>query len=130
MIGASDYVPYNIWHIMFMNHKGYLNKSNMFFQDNQSAMRMERNGMTSCTGNSRHISIRYIFITDRVGKGDLRVLYFFTHLMLIYYFTKPLQGALFNKFMDIIMIIASPYILLKDITSSSRKESVDNQIPE
>ena len=40
IFSASDYVPYNIWYVMFMHHLGFLNKSNKFFQDNQSAMRM------------------------------------------------------------------------------------------
>ena len=24
IVGASDYVPYNIWYVMFMHHQGYL----------------------------------------------------------------------------------------------------------
>ena len=31
IVGASDYVPYNIWYFMFMHHQGYLNKPNKFF---------------------------------------------------------------------------------------------------
>ena len=58
LFGASSYVSYNICYIIFMHHKGYLNKSN-FFQDNQIYVRMEMNGGNYCTGNSRHIDIRY-----------------------------------------------------------------------
>ena len=32
LVIASDSVLYNIWHIMFMHHQGYFNKSNKFFQ--------------------------------------------------------------------------------------------------
>ena len=30
LVGASDYVPYNIWYIVFKHRQGYLNKSNNF----------------------------------------------------------------------------------------------------
>ena len=30
MVGSSDYLPYNIWYVMFMHHQGYLNKPNNF----------------------------------------------------------------------------------------------------
>ena len=30
LVGASDYVPYNIWYIMFMHRQGCLNMSNNF----------------------------------------------------------------------------------------------------
>ncbi len=51
LVGVSDYLPYNIWMTKLTN--------NVIFQDNQSAMQMEVNGRNSCTGNSRHIDIRY-----------------------------------------------------------------------
>ena len=64
---------------------------------------MERNGRNSCTGNSRHIHIRYFFLKDRIDKGEMRVEYCPTHLMLEDFFTKPLMGKLFRKLRDAIM---------------------------
>ena len=32
LVGASDYGPYNIWYIMFINHQEYLNKYNRFYR--------------------------------------------------------------------------------------------------
>ena len=84
MVDAREYLPYNIWYIMFMHHQGYLNKPNKFFQDNQSATRMEINGINSCTCIYWHIYIGYLFIKDQVEKGELRVVYCPTHLMLAY----------------------------------------------
>ena len=52
VVDTSDYMPYNIWYIMFMHHQGYLNKFNTFFQDNPSAMRMKMNGIKYFTGKS------------------------------------------------------------------------------
>ena len=68
LVGASDYGTYNLWCVMFMHHQRYLNKSNKFFQDNQSAMSMEVNRRNYCTGKSRHIDIRNLFIRDWVEK--------------------------------------------------------------
>ena len=99
----GKYVPYSIWFIMFMGAQGYAIKKNVIYQDNQSAIRMEKNGRNSCTGNSRDIHIRYFFVKDRIDKGEMRVEYCPTHLMLADFFTKPLMGELFRKLRDLIM---------------------------
>ena len=87
----------------FLESQGYEVKENIIYQDNQSAMKMEKNGRNSCTGNSRHVSIRYFFFKDRVEKGEVSIVYFPTENMLADYFTKPLHGELFKKFRDVIM---------------------------
>ena len=48
--------------------------------------------------------------------------------MLAYYFTKTLQGALFHKFREILMVRVSPYTMLKYITPYSIKDRVENII--
>ena len=103
LVGMGKYVPYNIWFIMFMGAQGYAIKNNEIYQDNQSAICMEKNGRNSCTGNSRHKHIRYFFVKDRIDKGEMRVEYCPTHLMLADFFTKPLMGELFRKLRDVIM---------------------------
>ena len=86
-----------------MGAQGYAIKNNIIYQYNQSAIRMEKNGRNSCTGNSRHIHIRYFFVKYRIEKEEIRVEYCPTHLMLADFFTKPLMGELFRKLRDIIM---------------------------
>ena len=49
VVGVSDVLPFNIWMNIFLNAKGIDIKVNIFFQDNQSAMKMEKNGRMSCT---------------------------------------------------------------------------------
>ena len=44
--------------------------------------------------------------------------------MLADYFTKPLQGALFREFRDIIMVKLIPFTLLGDKYSYTSKERV------
>ena len=62
-----------------------------------------KNGRNACTGNSRLISIRYVFVKNRIDKGELRVEYYISTIMLADFFAKPLQGHLFKKFRDVIM---------------------------
>ena len=52
---------------------------------------------------TKHINIRYFFITDRVDKGDVSLVWCPTGDMIGDFMTKPLQGALFWKFRDQIM---------------------------
>ena len=95
-----------------MGAQGYVIKKNVIHQDNQSTIRMEKNGRNSCTGNSRHIHIRYFFMKDRIDKGEMRVEYCPTHLMLADFFTEPLMREIFRKLRSVIMgytSILEPY---------------------
>ncbi len=52
---------------------------------------------------TKHINIRYCFVTDRIRKGELTVEWCPTGDMIGDFRTKPNQGALFKKFRDQIM---------------------------
>ena len=86
-----------------MKEQGYDLEENIILQDNQSAILMEKNGRNSCTGNSRHINVRYFFIKDRVENKEVIIKYCPTEVMLADFYTKALQGSLFNLFRDVIM---------------------------
>ena len=103
LVGTSEYLPFCIWYFHFLSEQGYKLEENLIFQDNKSAILMEKNGRNSCTGNSRHINIRYFFIKDRIDSKEVSVAYCPTEMMLADYFTKPLQGSLFYKFRAVIM---------------------------
>ena len=127
LVGVSEYLPYNIWYMLFLGAQGYTIKNNVLFQDNESAIKMERNGRNSCTGNSRHIEIKYFWVKDRVDKKEIRIEYCPTWLMLADYFTKALQGSLFVRFRNIIM----GYVHTDDILNDENyplKERVENVI--
>ena len=98
LVGISEYIPYNLWLLHFLDAQGYGIKDNVVYQDNQSTIHMAKNGRDSTTGNSRHINIRYFFVKDRIDKGEMRVDYLPTNVMLADYFTKPLMG---KRFMDL-----------------------------
>ena len=71
IIGTSEYVPFNVWMVMFPDSQGYDIKNNNIFQDNQSTITMSNNGRASCKGNSRHINIRQFFVKNIVDKVEI-----------------------------------------------------------
>jgi len=103
LVGASDFLPQTIWTRNFIEAQGYKIDDSDFYQDNMSAMQMERNGRASAGQQSRHINIRYFFIKDRIANGEINLVHCPTGIMVADFFTKPLQGYLFKKFRDIIM---------------------------
>jgi len=103
LVGASDYLPNTIWAKNFLGAQGYDITENIFYQDNQSAIRLETNGRASAGQKSRHINIRYFFIKDRIASDGMKVVHCPTAIMLADFYTKPLQGALFRKFRSVIL---------------------------
>ena len=66
-------------------------------------MLLETNGIYSSSKRTKHINVRYFFIQDRIQKGEMDVKYCPTDDMIADFFTKPLQGAKFIKFRNMIM---------------------------
>jgi hypothetical protein len=105
ILAVGDILPQVIWTRYFLEAQGYRISDSIVFQDNQNSILLERNGRTSSGKRTRHINIRYFFVTDRVANGGLRIEYCPTKIMLADYFTKPLQGTQFRTFRDRIMNI-------------------------
>ncbi len=102
LVGASDYLPNTIWMKHFLEGQGYSMGEIIFEQDNESAIKLEVNGRSSAGPKSRHIDIRYFFIKDRILSDGITIKHCPTLQMLADFFTKPLQGALFFKFRDVV----------------------------
>ena len=90
LVGVAEYIPYNLWILMFLEAQGYDVKDNVIYQDNQSAMLMEKNGRNLCTGNSRHINIIYFFVKYRIKSGNVTINYCPTKTLVVDFYTKPL----------------------------------------
>lgn len=103
LVGASDLLPQVLWTRYFLEAQGYGVKDNVLYQDNQSAMLLEQNGRGSSSKRTRHINVRFFFITDRIQTGEVSVRYCPTGEMVGDYFTKPLQGLKFHQFRDLIL---------------------------
>jgi hypothetical protein len=103
IVGANDFMQAICWTQYFMEAQGYEVQDNILFQDNKSAILLEKNGKALSSKRTKHINIGYFFITDRVDKGDVSLIWCPTGDMIRDFMTKPLQGALFLKFRDQIM---------------------------
>jgi hypothetical protein len=68
-------------------------------------MLLAKNGRASSSKRTRHINIRYYYVTDRIKNGKLRVEYCPTGDMVADFCTKPLQGSLFRRLRDMILNI-------------------------
>ena len=95
IVGLSEYLPYTLWMGYFLEAQGYKIKKSTVFQDSTSALKMEKNGRNSCTGNSRHINVRYFFVKDRYDKGEIELRYCPTELMLADFLLSPYKGLCF-----------------------------------
>lgn len=103
LVGVDDTVPLVVWTRHFLMAQGFDITDNVIFQDNQSAMLLEKNGRASSGRRTRHINIRYFFVTDRVKNGEVRIAYCPTGEMVADFFTKPLQGSLFCRLRGLIL---------------------------
>ena len=93
LVGASEYLPSTIWVQYFLQAQGFPHRNSYLEQDNQSAIRLERNGRASASQRSCHINIRYFFITDRLDTDHITLRYCQTDHMLADFLSKPLQGV-------------------------------------
>ena len=98
LVGVNDTMYIIIWTRLFLEGQSFKFIDNMVHQDNQSVMLLARNGKMSGGKNTRHIEIRYCFITDHIAQGKMSLAYFPTDMMVADNFTKPLQGIKFQKF--------------------------------
>jgi hypothetical protein len=103
LVGVNDVMPQVLWTRYFLEAQGYGVNDSIIYQDNQSSILLEKHGRASSGKRTRHINIRYFFVTDRIAANEVSVQYCPTKEMISDYFTKPLQGILFQKFRNFIM---------------------------
>ena len=102
-IATDDLLNPVIWTNYFLEAQGYESKDTVVLHDNKSCMLLHNNGKASSSKRTRHLNIRYYFLSDRIANGELRVEFCPTDEMVADFFTKPLQGAKFREFRKIIM---------------------------
>ena len=105
LVTTNDFIPQILWTRYFLNAQGYGVFDNVVYQDNNSAILLEKNGKGSSSKRTRHINIRFFFITDRINAGELSIKECGTKDMVADLFTKPIQGAQFIKLRNIVLNI-------------------------
>ena len=106
IIGVDNGINQVLWTKFFLSWQHHKIKYTTVLQDNKSSILLEKNGKFSSTKNTRHISIRYFFITDRVKNEDIQIEYCPTEDMIADFFTKPLQGSQFRKLRNLTLGIS------------------------
>ena len=103
VVGVHDVLPQILWTKKFLEDQGMSIKETVLYQDNMSSMLLERNGRQSSTKRTKHMDIRYFYVSDHVQNKMISLKHCPTEEKLADYFTKPLQGALFNRLRNHIM---------------------------
>ena len=115
IVGVNDAMYLVLWVRHFLEAQGYSIKDNIVYQDNMSSMKLEINGKRSSTRNTRHMEIRYFFITDNIRRGKLSVKHCPTDSMLGDYFTKPQQGTrMKNSRIDLMNLRKHPTLVSQE----------------
>jgi hypothetical protein len=103
LVGIDDMMPINLWTCYFLLSQGYGVVKNLLLQDNRISILLERNGRASSSKSTRHINIRYFFISDWVNMKEVSLHRCPTKEMVADFWTKPLQGSNFRKLRDYMM---------------------------
>ncbi len=103
LVAVDDAMAQVLWTKRFLAEQGYQTKAHIILQDNESAIKLEKNGHKSVGQRSRHIKIRYFFITDLVQKGEVQIEYCPTDAIQGDYMSKPLIGSKCRGFREQIL---------------------------
>ena len=126
--GASDFLPKNTRAKNFLAEQGHNLSTNILYQDNQSAIKLEASGRAPAGRQSRHVDARHFFIKGRVDSGEITIERCPTDEMLADFFAKPLQGALFRKFKAVVLGHAHVSALKKS-PAAPPEERVEKGVP-
>jgi hypothetical protein len=103
LVGIDDMMPIICWTRYFLLSQGYGIIENLLLQYNKSSILLEQNGRASSGKRTRHINIRYFFITDWVNLKEISIDWCPTKKMVAGFMTTPIQGSLFRELRDYIM---------------------------
>jgi hypothetical protein len=123
LVGIDDVLPQALWTKDFLEAQGY-GTTTILNQDNQSTIKLADNGKASSGKGTRHINIRYFFITDRIARKEVAVQYCPMKEMVADYFTNPLQRVLFYRFRDQILGLVPMETITGDQRSVLDHESI------
>ena len=105
LVGSNDAMSPAMWHKLFIEAQNHRIDEMKLYRDNTSCMQLETHGRRSTSQRTKHLHVRYFYITDRIKNNDLSIEFCPTEDMVADFFTKPLQGETFRKFRRLIMNI-------------------------
>ena len=102
LVGISDSLPQVLWTRYYLESHGFKIPPAIMYEDNMSAMHLAKNGRSN-SSRTRHIAIRYFFITDRIRSGEVELHYVNTRDQIADILTKPLQGQLVRRLRQLLL---------------------------
>ena len=75
LVAVSDVLPQVLWTKNFVEAQGHDLGTPTVYQDNQSAIKLETNGIASSGKRTRHINIRYFFVAEKVASNEVAISY-------------------------------------------------------
>jgi hypothetical protein len=75
LVGVNDAMGIILWTRHFIECQGYSVTDNVMFQDNQTAILLENNGARSSSKRTRHMEIRYYFVTNNIQQEKMQTAY-------------------------------------------------------
>jgi hypothetical protein len=97
LVGINDGVSQVMWTRALLRDLHLLTPGpSKIMQDNRSTIIIANNG-TGHKGRTRHIDVRYFYVSERIQAGDVILQWLPTEEMPADALTKPLAGALFHK---------------------------------
>lgn len=103
LVSHDDVLAKVQWTKKFLEAQGYEIMENVIYRDNQSSMKLEKNGKASSGKRTRHFDIKYFLITDLIQRNEVSIEFCPTDSMIADYMTKPLTGKKFLEFRKEIM---------------------------
>jgi len=91
LISLADKLADVIWMRYFIECQGYDIDEYIIFQDNMSALSLEKNGRISSSKRTKHIKAKYFLIKDYYDAGEIDVKFCPTDEMWADVLTKPLR---------------------------------------
>ena len=113
LFGVDDKIAKVLWTKRFLEWQDFEVKLNIIYQDNTSSIKLEENGKESSGKRTRHFDIKYFYVTDLVGRDEVKIEYCSTDEMIADYMTKPLVGGKFKLFRDLIMNLSGKHHRIK-----------------
>jgi len=75
LVAVDNSMGQILWSRHFLMVQGEHVPTTTIYQDNKSTIPLAEHRKTSSSKRTRHLNIRYFFVTDKIKKGELKVTY-------------------------------------------------------
>jgi hypothetical protein len=120
---VDDKITKILWTKRFLEWQEFMVKLNIIYQDNTSTIKLEENGKESSGKRTWHFDIKYFYVTDLVGRNEVKIEYCSTDEMIADYNTKPVVGRKFALFCNRMMNLSAKHHRIEQQKCVGRTEN-------